>query len=113
MSKKLKGATNLSPSKASKRPKVSVVTPPDLVSTEETLDSDAVDATSLNMASRMDMMTSMLIDLSNKVNGQEAASQAESEACHISPVTYWHEPNKTRQQNTQAQDSELEEEERR
>ena len=53
----------------------------------------------MDIASRMDMMMSMLVDLSNKVNGQEEVFQAQSEACHISSATSRHEPKKARWQN--------------
>ena len=112
MSKKQKGATSLSkraPWKSARKPTVSVVTPPDLDGTEETLDSDVGGDTRLDMASQMDMLMSMIMDLSNKVNGQGQAAQVHSALDHVSPAEPQHDPKKTRWHTALAQDPQLEE----
>ena len=61
-----------------------MVTPQDLDGSEQNLDSDLVCDAGLDIASPMDMMMSMIIGLTNKVNGQEEASHPQSATVHLS-----------------------------
>ena len=54
---------------------------------EHTLDSDIGGDTGFDLASRMNMMMSMIVGLTNKVNGQEEASPPWSTTVHLSSCT--------------------------
>ena len=62
---------------------MSVVTPPDLDDSEQTLANEMGGDAGLDLASHMDMMMSMIVDLSQKVNGQEETSQQQSATVHL------------------------------
>ena len=88
---------------------MSVVTPPDLDGSEKTLDNAIGGDAGLDLGSNMDMMVSMIMDLSNTVNGQGEGSQLQSATVDLSPAAPCHAVKKTRQQTAPAQDPELEE----
>ena len=102
------------PRNVAKRAKVSVVTHQDLDSNQEALDNETVIDLGLDMASRMDMMMTMLVDLTNRENGREEESVEQLDAPHPTPAKSQPEPMKSSKwQNTLAQDLDLEETVRR
>ena len=74
------------PRNVAKRAKVSVVTHQDLDSNQEALDNETVIDLGLDMASRMDMMMTMLVDLTNRVNGREEESAEQLDPPHHTPA---------------------------
>ena len=63
----------------------------------------------LDMVSRMDMMMTMLVDLTKRVNGHEKESIELLDTPHPTPSKARAGPSKSKQQNTTAQDLDLEE----
>ena len=62
---------------------------------------------SLDLASCMNMMMSMMVDLSNKVNGLEQVPQAPAAPDHVSSAEPLHDPKNTTQQAASLQNPEI------
>ena len=92
MGKKQKGTTTLSKrahTKSVRESTVSVVTPPYLDESEQNFDSDLRGDTDLDLASHIDMIMSIIVDLSSTVNGQEEVSQLQSVTAHFPQDITW------------------------
>ena len=92
-----------SPRKVATKAKVSAVTQRDLDISEAARDTETV----VNLG--LDMMMTMLLDLTNKVNGQEEASPVELDSPSPTPAKPRPVPRKSRWQNTSAQHLDLDE----
>ena len=88
--------------KVGKKAKVSVVTSQGLDSSLEALDNETMIDSDLDLASRMDMMMTMLVDLMNTVKGQEEKSVEQLDPPHPTPAKHRAEIRQPRWQNTSA-----------
>ena len=103
MNKKDEGNTDDSkrtPRKVAKKANVSSVTQQDMDSSQEATDNQAVMKSGLDMASWIDMMTNMLLDLNNKVNGQGKELAVPLETSQPCQAKARPETSKARHQNT-------------
>ena len=86
-----------------------MVTAPVLDGTSVVFDNEGGGDASLDVASRKDIMMSMMVDLSNKVNGLEQATQGPAAPAPILSAVHLHNPKNTTWQAAPPQDPELEE----
>ena len=87
----------------------SVVTPPDLDGVEQTLDSDLRGDTGLDLASHMDMMMLMIVDLSKNINDLDQVSQLQPVTAPSMLAVSHHAPEKNRGQTVLVHVPEMEE----
>ena len=98
-----------SPWKFTKKTILSVVTPPALDGISVVMANVCGGDVSLDLTSDMDMLMSMLVDVSNKVNGLEQATQGQAAPSPIPSAVTLHDSRTTTQQAAPPQDPDLEE----